>query len=81
MFFSFVFKSRLVKSLKTRVIRSLEDQRGLVILVFCLPISFLFDAGLKFRNWLNKRLYSAPAKHEERVRKIQKQVDRENKLK
>ena len=57
-----------------RVVKWLEDHRGLVVVVFCLPISFLFDCCLKTINLIRTHFFSAPFKHEERVCSIQKKI-------
>ena len=57
----------------------LENNRGLVVLFFCLPASFLFNLILKVRNHLQRSLFSSPEQHDIRVRKIQSNVQRWNK--
>lgn len=52
----------------------MEDNRGLIVLLFCLPASFVFDLVLQFRNWFYRNALSAPLRHDERVRQIQTQV-------
>ncbi|XP_035658494.1 delta(24)-sterol reductase-like [Branchiostoma floridae] len=61
---------------RKRLIRWLEDNRGFIILVFCLPASFLFDTCLQLRNWFRRTFLSAPEKHDERVRDIQRRIRR-----
>ncbi|CAH1241724.1 DHCR24 [Branchiostoma lanceolatum] len=63
---------------RKRFIRWLEDNRGFIILVFCLPASFLFDTCLQLRNWFRRTFLSAPEKHDERVRDIQRRIRRWN---
>ncbi|XP_068620513.1 delta(24)-sterol reductase-like [Battus philenor] len=64
--------------LKRRLISWLEEHRELVVLVFCLPASFLFTLLLKFKAWL-RRLGTGPT-HEVAVAEIQKRVRDWNKL-
>ncbi|XP_019613547.1 PREDICTED: delta(24)-sterol reductase-like [Branchiostoma belcheri] len=65
---------------RKRLVRWLEDNRGFIILVFCLPASFLFDTCLQLRNWFRRRFLSAPEKHDDRVREIQRRIRRWNDL-
>ncbi|XP_076821558.1 delta(24)-sterol reductase-like [Clavelina lepadiformis] len=65
---------------KNRIIRFLEDNRGLVVVLFCLPASFLFDLCFRIQNAIRRRFCSAPHKHEERVDAICNQVKKRNKL-
>lgn len=67
-------------SLKKRFIRWMEDNRGLILTVFGLPASFLFDCIMRARNWFYRSLLSSPSQHGERVRKIQAQVRQWNNL-
>ena len=62
---------------KRRMIRWMEDNRGLILTVIGLPLSFLFDLVMQVRNWSYRVFLSSPAKHGERVAAIQRQV-REN---
>lgn len=55
-------------------VRWLEDNRGLVVLFFCLPASFVFNLVLTTRNWIVRKISSAPEKHYLRVRYIQSQI-------
>ena len=59
---------------KKKFVRLMEENRGLIVLLFCLPASFLFDLGLQLRNWFYRTILSAPQRHDERVRQIQSQV-------
>ena len=59
---------------KKRMIRWLEDNRGLLLTVVGLPLSFLFDLVMQVRNWSYRVFLASPAKHQERVRTIQNQV-------
>lgn len=65
---------------KTKLVNFLENNRGLVILLFCLPASFIFDLFLSTRNYIQRKLFSSPKRHEDRVRNIQKQVQKWNKI-
>lgn len=60
--------------LRKRIIRWLEDNRGLILTVIGLPASFLFDLVFQVRNWLHRKFLSSPGQHDDRVRKIQSQV-------
>lgn len=60
---------------KKKVVRLMEENRGLIVLLFCLPASFIFDLGLQLRNWFYRTVLSAPQRHDERVRQIQSQVN------
>ena len=61
-------------SWKRSIVRWMEDNRGLIVLLFCLPASFIFDVGLQLRNWFYRTVLSAPQRHDDRVRQIQSQV-------
>lgn len=52
----------------------LTEHRGIVILFFCLPISFIYDQCMTVRNWYFRNFLSAPELHNERVRGVQAQV-------
>ena len=60
--------------LKRRMIRWMEDNRGLILTVLGLPLSFLFDLVMQLRNWSYRVFLASPARHQERVRAIQSQV-------
>ena len=62
------------------LVKLLEEHRGLVVVLFCLPISYLFDICLKLSNWIRRRRLSAPEQHYLRVGKIQESVREWNKL-
>ncbi|KAG6450980.1 hypothetical protein O3G_MSEX006859 [Manduca sexta] len=66
-------------SLKHRLIRWLEDNRELVVVLFCLPASFIFSVMLRVRGYL-RRLGSDPQRHDSAVREIQARVQQWNKL-
>ncbi|CAH2041949.1 unnamed protein product, partial [Iphiclides podalirius] len=68
----------LPEAVKQRVIRWLERNRELVVLVFCLPASFLFAALLKARSSLSR--LCARHDHDEAVGEIQRRVQEWNKL-
>lgn len=65
---------------KNKLIGLLEDNRGLVILFFCLPASFIFDLGLSLHRKLQKYLFGSSKNHDKTVGEIQKQVQLYNKL-
>nr|XP_002125856.3 delta(24)-sterol reductase-like [Ciona intestinalis] len=67
-------------NMKQWFVKWLEDNRGLVVVLFCLPASFIFDVCLRFRNWVIRYLFSAPHQHNERVRTIQAAVRKWNDL-
>uniref|UniRef100_A0A7E4V4U9 Delta(24)-sterol reductase n=1 Tax=Panagrellus redivivus TaxID=6233 RepID=A0A7E4V4U9_PANRE len=67
-------------NLQAKAVRWLEDNRGLVIVLFCLPASFLFDSAIQIRCWIRRTFFSAPADHPKRVREIQKCVQQRNAL-
>ncbi|XP_060516051.1 delta(24)-sterol reductase-like isoform X3 [Cylas formicarius] len=48
--------------------------RWVFVCLFLLPISFLFDVWLYFRNWIVFKLISAPKQHERKIKYVQKQV-------
>ncbi|KAH7727032.1 Protein Y7A5A.1 [Aphelenchoides avenae] len=73
-------KHPLVEKAKQKAIRWLEDNRGLVIVLFCLPASLIFDLGMTFQQWVRRTFFSAPKDHDKRVQKIQSQVRRWNEL-
>ena len=68
----------LNESARKSVIRWLERNRGLVVLLFCLPASFIFDIALRAKIWLERKLTLTPGTHEERVAQIQAQVRKLN---
>lgn len=59
---------------KKKLIRLMEENRGLIVLLFCLPASFLFDLAFQLRNWFYRSVLSAPQQHDDRVRQIQNKV-------
>lgn len=59
---------------KKKLVRFMEDNRGLIVLFFCLPASLIFDLILQLRNWFYRVVLSAPQRHDERVRNIKAQV-------
>lgn len=68
------------KNWKNSLIELLENNRGLVILFFCLPASFIFDLLLSLRTEIYRLLFSSPENHDKRVRRIQNQIQAWNKL-
>jgi len=69
----------LPETWKTKLVRWLEDNRGLVVLLFCLPASFIFDLVLKVRKWVLRRMSAGPEFHDKRVKEIQAKVQKWNK--
>ncbi|GBP25832.1 hypothetical protein EVAR_81711_1 [Eumeta japonica] len=67
-------------TIKKRLIRWLEDHRELVIVMFCLPASFLFDILLRIKHNIRRTLFSSPRQHDRRVRKIQNKVQQWNNI-
>jgi len=63
-----------------RLGRWLENNRGIIVTFIVLPLSLLFGFYMNFRRWLIRKFNSAPQKHDERVKAIQKQVQEWNKL-
>ena len=59
---------------RRRLIRWMEDNRGLILTVLGLPLSFLFDLVMQVRNWSYRVFLSSPASHSQRVAAIQSQV-------
>ncbi|XP_065165651.1 delta(24)-sterol reductase-like isoform X2 [Atheta coriaria] len=57
----------------------LVNYRWVFVCCFLLPASFFYNIWFYFRNWVVFTLSSAPDKHDERVRFIQKQVSDWNK--
>jgi Delta24-sterol reductase len=47
---------------------------GIIILIFCLPLSFLFDCALSFRNLIYWAFLINPKRHDKRVKQVQDQV-------
>ncbi|CAG9859400.1 unnamed protein product [Phyllotreta striolata] len=66
------------KSAKEKLIEFLENNRGLVVLFFCLPASFLFDLFLTAKRNIHRLLFSSPKLHETRAAKIQSQIRKWN---
>ncbi|KAF0308059.1 Delta(24)-sterol reductase [Amphibalanus amphitrite] len=62
------------------LVRLMERHRGLIVVLFCLPASFLFDVAFRLRAWVRRELLAAPNKHHQRVAEIQARVLRWNKL-
>lgn len=70
----------MARNWKNTLINLLEEHRGLVILLFCLPASFLFDLVLSLNTKLHRAIFSSAAKHNERVIEIQRKVQLYHKL-
>ena len=64
-------------SLQQRVGRWLEEHRGVIVVLVVLPLSLIFHFLMELRHWIFRKYVSAPEKHDERVRNIQKQVRKE----
>lgn len=67
-------------SWKQKLIQFLEDNRSFVILFFCLPASFIFNLFLTTKRYIHRKLFSSPENHDNRVRNIQAQIQKWNKL-
>ena len=67
-------------SYKTRLIEFLEKHRGLVIVFFCLPASFIFNTILTLRRTLHRLFFSSPTRHDDRIKQIQKQIQKWNRI-
>ncbi|TMS35364.1 hypothetical protein L596_002781 [Steinernema carpocapsae] len=67
------------ETLKSKAIQWLEEHRGLVILVFCLPASFLFDLIVRTVKTVG-RILRRYGNHAHRVRDVQKAVREWNNL-
>ncbi|KAF7268520.1 hypothetical protein GWI33_018395 [Rhynchophorus ferrugineus] len=48
--------------------------RWVFVCLFLLPLSFLYDLWLYFRNWVVFQLISAPKQHDNKVKFVQKQI-------
>ena len=68
----------LILSLTWLKYRGLEyviiHYRWLFVIFFLMPISLVYDAYFYIRNWIVFRLNSAPHKHDEKVKDVQRQV-------
>ncbi|CAI4228273.1 unnamed protein product [Auanema sp. JU1783] len=67
-------------NIKSKAVRWLEDNRGLVIVAFCLPASFIFDCFMQFRLWFNRTFFKSTLNHSDRVGEVQRRVKQWNKL-
>lgn len=65
----------------SKLVKFLEDNRTLIILIFCLPVSYIFNFLLHIRSKIHRKLFSGPQHHDKRVRNIQKQVQTWNRTK
>eukprot|EP00808_Paulinella_micropora_P002895 g14766.t1 len=52
----------------------ITEYRGIFVVIFVLPMSFLFDLALRVRGWLIMKFLSAPKLHSKRVKDIRAQV-------
>lgn len=68
------------KSWNEKLVDFFEKNRGLVILFFCLPASFIFDLILRCRTYLLRKLFGTTQTHDKKVQDIQYQVAQWNKL-
>ena len=59
---------------KQTLVRLMERHRGLIVVLFCLPASFLFDVVFRLRAWVRRELLAAPNSHHRRVAEIQARV-------
>lgn len=50
------------------------NYRWVFVCAFLLPLSVLYEVYFYFRNWVVFRLHTAPGKHDEKVREVQRQV-------
>ncbi|CAG9795989.1 unnamed protein product [Diatraea saccharalis] len=73
------FAAMLPSSVKHRLVQWLEDHRELVVLLFCLPASFLFTVLLQIKAFI-RAATSDPTRHDAAVRTIQAQVQQWNKV-
>ena len=53
---------------------ALVNYRWVFVVFFLMPLSVLFDIFYHLRNWIIFNLNSAPERHDERVKYVQKQV-------
>lgn len=54
----------------------LINYRWVFVCFFLLPISFVYDIWFYFRNYIVFALSSAPKQHDNKVKRVQKQVSR-----
>ena len=52
----------------------LINYRWIFVCFFLMPASLVYDTYMYFRCWLIFRMSSAPEKHDEKVRDVQRQV-------
>uniref|UniRef100_A0A915E6H1 Delta(24)-sterol reductase n=1 Tax=Ditylenchus dipsaci TaxID=166011 RepID=A0A915E6H1_9BILA len=70
-----------LNSIKSCAVRWLEKNRGIVVVLFCLPASFIFDLVIKLNFIIQRCLfYSGPEHHFTKVQGIQKEVREWNEL-
>ncbi|KAL7645256.1 UNVERIFIED_CONTAM: hypothetical protein RMT77_003642 [Armadillidium vulgare] len=60
--------------IKKKSFRWLENNRGFIVVLIVLPLSFFFGLFFRLQKWFLRLLYSAPKKHDERVSHIQTKV-------
>ncbi|KAF8363746.1 hypothetical protein PRIPAC_90669, partial [Pristionchus pacificus] len=66
--------STVLGPFKQPAINFLENNRGLVILFFCLPASFIFDLAIKARIYVQRRFLDPDSTHAARVNEIRDRV-------
>ncbi|XP_044761273.1 delta(24)-sterol reductase-like [Coccinella septempunctata] len=54
--------------------------RWIFVCLFLLPLSFVFDIWIFWRNYIVFKLNSAPSKHDDKVKNIQRQIQSWNKI-
>ena len=68
----------LILSLSWLKLRGLEyvlvHYRWVFVVFFLMPLSLLYDLYYAVRNWVVFTINSAPLRHDERVRDVQRQV-------
>lgn len=62
------------KQFHNKLLEFLTKYRGAIVLIFCLPLSFLYECALSLRNWIYWVLLKDAKQHDERVKKVQEQV-------
>lgn len=70
----------MAQDFKSRLIHFLEDHRGLVVVLFCLPASFIFNLLLTIRRTFHRWFISSPEHHDQRVKDIQAQIRKWNRV-
>ena len=54
----------------------LTEYRGVVIVCFCLPASFVFGLYFQLRDFVYRALLASPSQHDARVAGVQAEVRR-----